>query len=140
MPRCCIACNAEASPELYCSACQSALYCSKACQRTDWKKQHKKICKLLNVGHGAMQVRTDTHTERSIVLKEIFERGERSLGEDLDLKRFFELFDESTVEGSQAAARKMKEIAKRQTKHNQEFLLFHSLSFLVRYSDSKMLS
>jgi hypothetical protein len=32
------------------------------CQREDWKK-HKQICKFLNVGNGAMQVRTDLHIE-----------------------------------------------------------------------------
>jgi hypothetical protein len=46
----------------------------------------------------------------------------------------------STFEESRAAARKMKKIAKRQTKHNQKFLLFHSLRFLVRSSDKEMLS
>jgi hypothetical protein len=53
----CIICRAVASQDVlfqYCAACQSALYCSKACQRKDWKKQHKKVYKLLNVGHGDM--------------------------------------------------------------------------------------
>jgi hypothetical protein len=34
----------------------------------------------------------------------------------------------------------MKQIAKRQTKYNQKFLLIHSLHFLVRFSNSEMLS
>jgi hypothetical protein len=34
----------------------------------------------------------------------------------------------------------MRKIAERQNEHNQGFLLFHSISFLVRSSDSKMLS
>jgi hypothetical protein len=75
---------------------------------------------------------------RSISWKEQYETQERSLNEDL--KQFFKLFQESTFEGSWAAARKMKKIANRQTKHNQKFLLIHSLYFLVRFSDSKMLS
>jgi hypothetical protein len=54
-------------------------------------------------------------------------------------KRFFELFQESTFEGSRAAALEMKKIAKRQSKNNQKFLLFHSLFFLVR-SDLEILS
>jgi hypothetical protein len=140
MLRCCIVCKAEASLDLqlqYCAACQSALYCSEACQRKDWRKQHKQICKLLNVGHGDMQVRSDEHTRRSVALKELFESEERFLGEDD--KRFFKLFEESTFEGSRAAARKMKKIAKRQTKRKQKFLLFHSLYLLIR-SDSEMLS
>jgi hypothetical protein len=141
MLRCCIVCRAEASPDLqlqYCAACQSALYCSKACQRKDWRKQHKIICKLLNMGHGDMQIRNDEHTSRYIELTYLFERRERSL--DGKTKRFFKLFEESTFKGSRAAARKMRNIAERETKEDQEFLLFHSLSFLVRSSDSEMLS
>jgi hypothetical protein len=61
-------------------------------------------------------------------------------GLDEDMKRFFKLFEESTFEGSQAAAQEMRDIAKRKIKHNQEFLLFHSLNRLVRSSDSDMLS
>jgi hypothetical protein len=84
-----------------------------------------------------MQVRTDTHTSRSIQLKEDFERGERFLDEHM--KRFFKLFEESTLEGSQAAAREMTKIAKSRTKNYQKFLLFHGLRLLVR-SPSEMLS
>jgi hypothetical protein len=141
MPKSCIICRAVASPVLelqYCSVCQSALYCSKACQKIDWRRQHKPICKLLNVGHGDMQVRNDDHTRRSVAAKEHFEREKRSLGEGG--KRFFKLFGESTFEGSRAAARKMMKFAKGQSRGNQEFLLFHSLSYLVRSSDSEMLS
>jgi hypothetical protein len=56
-----------------------------------------------------MQVRFDDHTDRSIELKEQFERFEReelSLEEDEDCKRFFKLFQESTEDGSRAAARR----------------------------------
>jgi hypothetical protein len=140
MPMSCINCKATASPDhrlQYCAGCQSALYCSRACQKEDWKKQHKDICKLLNVGHGDMQVRTSAHINRSITLKKVIYEGGRSIDEDG--KRFFKLFDESTLEGSQAVARKMKKIAKRQTKHVQTCLLFHSLHILAR-SDSEMLS
>jgi hypothetical protein len=140
MLRSCIVCRAGASPDLqlqYCAVCQSALYCSKACQRKDWKKQHKEICKLLNVGHGDMQVRTDTHTYLRSDIQDTFDINECNLDEDA--KRFYELFQESTFEGSRAAARKMKKIAKRQNKHNQKFLLLHSLTSLA-FSDSEMLS
>jgi hypothetical protein len=139
MPKSCIVCSAVASLDLelqYCAQCQSALYCSRACQRIDWKKQHKQICKLLNVGHGDMQVRTDEHTSQATYLKEHFERDERSL--DKDGKRFFKLFRESTFEGSRAAAVEMKKIVKRQTKQNQKHWLLHSLLFLIR-SDSEKL-
>jgi hypothetical protein len=141
MLRCCIFCRAEASPDLqlqYCAVCQSALYCSKACQKKDWRKQHKQICKLLNVGHGDMQVRQAFHTSRFMALKQQFERQERSLDEDE--KRFFKLFEESTFEGSRVAAQNMRKIAERQTMRNQKFLLYHSLHFLICFPDSKMLS
>jgi hypothetical protein len=140
MFRSCTSCKAVASPDLhlkFCSRCQSALYCSKACQKKDWSKQHKKLCKLLNVGHGDMQVRSATHTSRSIILKEQFEGEERCL--EKDGKRFFKLFKESTFEGSLAAAQNMRKIAKRLNKHEQTFSLFHSLRILV-WSDSEMLS
>jgi hypothetical protein len=141
MPKTCIVCSAVASPGLQlqcCGACQSALYCSKTCQRIDWKKQHKKICQFLNVGHGDRQVRTKDHTRRSSEYKEQFEDRERNLDEDD--KRFFKLFTESTRKESRAAALQMRKIAKRQTKHNQVVLVIHGLHLLVRFSNSEMLS
>jgi hypothetical protein len=113
------------------------MYCSRACQKKDWKMQHKQICKLLNVGHGDLQLRTEKHTSRYIELKKGFVCLDGCL--DDDEKRFFKLFKESTKEGSQAAAIEMRKIAIQQTKCNREFLLFHSLGVLVQ-SHSEMLS
>jgi hypothetical protein len=142
MLRSCIICRAGATPDLqlqYCSVCQSALYCSRACQREDWKKQHKKICKFLNVGHGDMQVRHELHMSQAISWKEAFERRERFLDEDD--QRYFKLFQESTFEGSRAAALEMKKLAERMPKkENQEFMLYQSLYLLVHSSRSEMLS
>jgi hypothetical protein len=138
MLRCCIICRAETWPDQYCSVCQSALYCSEACQRKDWNKRHKHICKLLNVGHGYMQLRDPIHVSQSIDMKEQFETHEQRFDEDTN--RFFKLFQESTFEGSQAAAREMKKFAKRLTKQSQKFLLFHSVNLLIRSSNSEMLS
>jgi ankyrin repeat protein len=84
-----------------------------------------------------MQVRTDVHKILCLRMRQDAEEGELSL--DQDGERFFQIFEDSSFEGSRAAARKMKKIAKRQTKHNQRFLLFHSLHYLIR-SDSEMLS
>jgi hypothetical protein len=140
MPKSCIVCKAVASPDIqlqYCAQCQSAVYCSITCQRKDWRTQHKHICKLLNVGRGDMQVRTDNHTSRSINMKEQFEVRERSL--DNDQKLFFKLFQESTFEGSQAAPRKMKKFAKRQTKHNRKFLSV-GIILACHYVGSQLLS
>jgi hypothetical protein len=136
-------CKAVGSPDLqlqYCDACLSAVYCSRACQRIDWKTgQQKEICKFLNVGHGVMQVRMTLHsTNRSIECKELFESDERHLVDGV--KRFFRLFQESTLEGSQAAALEMRKIAERQCKLSQTFLLFHSVRFLVYSLISEMLS
>jgi hypothetical protein len=140
MYKSCIVCSVVASPTLqleFCDACHSAVYCSRACQRIDWKKQHKRICKLLNVGHGDRQMRNDRHESRSNKFKDDFEITERNLDEGK--KRFFNLFRESTFERSRDAAKKMKKYAKRQCKQNQEFLLYHSLYLLIRF-DSDMLS
>jgi hypothetical protein len=142
MPKSCIVCRAVASPDLqlqYCAACQSAKYCSKVCQRQDWRKlQHKQICKLLNVGHGDMQMRTKNHMDRHSDVKEEFEGVEGNLDEDM--KRFFKLFQESTKGASRVAALKMKKIAKVQPEYSQKFMLYHSLRLLARSSNLDKLS
>jgi hypothetical protein len=84
-----------------------------------------------------MQMRRPIHTNRSTETKEKFEIFERSFDEVV--KRFFKLFEDSTFEGSRAAARKMGKIAKQQTKKYQKSLIFHSLYLLLR-SDSEKLS
>jgi hypothetical protein len=115
--------------------CKSVLYCSKICQKQDWK-QHKEICKFLCVGDGSIQLRRDDRVEGSIANWVLFEEDKRRFDEDG--KQFFRLFSESSLEGRQAAAKTMKEIAARQNKHNKGFWLFHSL-ILLAYSKSKML-
>jgi hypothetical protein len=140
MPKSCIICSAAASPDLklqHCAQCKSALYCSTTCQRKDWGKEHRQLCRHLNVGHGDMQVPTEDHLSRSKIMKETLEKGDRSLDEDM--KRFFKLYTESTFEGSRAVAREMKKIAKRQIKHNQKILFYYGVGVLGQ-SDSKMLS
>jgi hypothetical protein len=85
-----------------------------------------------------------THVNQLILAKQLIGRGanvkveERSLSEDDE--RFFKLFQDSTFEASKAAARKMKKIAKRQSKEHETFLLFHTLKALVQSSNSEMLS
>jgi hypothetical protein len=56
------------------------------------------------------------------------------------MKRFFKILQESTIEGTRAAAKEMKKYAKRQIERNQRILLFYSLNFLIRSFDSEMLS
>jgi hypothetical protein len=138
MPKSCFFCNVVVSGGAtfsYCGVCQSVLYCSKVCQKKDWK-EHKKICKFLNAGDGAMQVRHPEHEGTAAWMKEGLREEERSFNDDI--RQFFKLFTESTFEGSQAAARKMKKIVAREIKHNRKCLLFHSLRLLI-HADSEML-
>jgi hypothetical protein len=85
-----------------------------------------------------MQIRTDYHTSYSLQLKELFEKDEQSLNDGV--KRFFKLFQESTFEGSQATAQSMTKFAKRHTKLDKKVMLLRSVHFLVRSSNSEMLS
>jgi hypothetical protein len=55
MPKSCIICSAEASLELqlqYCTAQSASCIVPGLVRGSIGKKQHKQICKLLNVGHG----------------------------------------------------------------------------------------
>jgi hypothetical protein len=142
MPKSCFIYNTVASGDVtfsYCGACQSVQYCSKVCQRKkDWKEgEHKKICKFLSVGDGAMQVRDPQHEGLARKREQLFRGTERRFFNDY-MKRLFKLFTESTFEGSEAAARKMKKIAARQPKYIQKALLFHSLYLLI-HTESEML-
>jgi hypothetical protein len=58
---------------------------------------------------------------------------------DEDRRRFFKLFTESTLEGSQDAAREMTTIADRQTEHNQKALSYYSLCLLMHTKSEKLL-
>jgi hypothetical protein len=84
-----------------------------------------------------MQLRDPAHLQRCIELKEEYKATERCLHDDM--KRFFKLFTASTLERSQAAARKMKKIVAGQIKHNQKVLLFHSLYLLIHTDSEKLL-
>jgi hypothetical protein len=128
---CCFTCKAHTVVKC-CSKCQAVQYCSKSCQKKDWK-QHKQICQFLNVGDGAMQVQTDEHVDGYADSEESFQDTKRSYDEDD--KRFFKLFTESTREGSEAAAREMKKIASQQTKYNQATMLLHSICLLMQVND-----
>jgi CRISPR/Cas system-associated endoribonuclease Cas2 len=70
-----------------------------------------------------MQVRQDAHESRQISIQA---QEMRQQTFDEGKKRFFKIFQESTFEGSRAAAQKMKKYAKRQTKQNQKNLFFHT--------------
>lgn len=44
MPSYCLHCGLCASPALECVGCRGVVYCSKACQRADWRPHHKAVC------------------------------------------------------------------------------------------------
>jgi hypothetical protein len=44
-------CEKDPSKGSVCSECRSVRYCSKECQRADWKIRHKKLCKTLSKNH-----------------------------------------------------------------------------------------
>ncbi|KAH7909897.1 hypothetical protein BJ138DRAFT_169026 [Hygrophoropsis aurantiaca] len=49
----CISRN-ETKPELYrCSGCLIVKYCSRRCQRTDWKRRHRAQCRIIRLAIGA---------------------------------------------------------------------------------------
>jgi hypothetical protein len=113
----CFSCDTVESADFTfscCQACRNVLYCSRVCQRENWK-EHKKICKSLVVGaSGSMQVKNSDQTDRSATFDVTCE-GLRSLIHlDEDLTQFFKLFQESEPGGRRAAARDMKQIALRQ--------------------------
>jgi hypothetical protein len=51
---------------------------SKGLQKKDWK-EHKKICKSLNVGDGAMQVRIDMNAENAAEMEEGFSKNQSAV-------------------------------------------------------------
>jgi ankyrin repeat protein len=139
MPFRCLACNAVASIDIRlvcCSSCHSALYCSPACQKTDWK-QHKQICKLLNPGWGAMQVKYPIHDEVSADIDEAYE-GSMNIHRNEDSRTFFKLFLDSTLEESKAAAREMEKILNRQIPAIKYSWLLQSMYLLLRGGSEKL--
>jgi hypothetical protein len=83
------------------------------------------------MGHGDMQ-RNDIHRSHSIALKKKIGEGKNSLYKKD--KRFFKLFEESTSEGSRAAALEMKQLAKRKTKQGHvEILHVHNKRLGIDY-------
>ena len=53
MKRICHNCKKSGVGFPKCSGCQSVYYCSRECQKTDWKKRHKKILSLTKGHYGA---------------------------------------------------------------------------------------
>jgi hypothetical protein len=111
----------------FCNSCRSVSYCSRVCQKADWKA-HKVICKQLNVGDAKQPVHPD-HQSRAEMTKE---RAELTLSECAPrMRRFFDLFLESQFDKDHTATvRKMKKILRKEPRFNREVILFRSLDIL----------
>jgi hypothetical protein len=127
--------KAEGIKLSFCNSCRSVSYCSRACQKADWKA-HKVICKKLNVGDAKQVVHPD-HQSRANQTKE---RAELALSEcDPRLRRLFDLFFESQGDTDHTATvRKMKAILLKESRFNREAILFNFL-YILSQLPSKML-
>jgi hypothetical protein len=119
--------NAEGLKLSFCSACRSVSYCSRACQKADWKA-HKVICKELNVG-DAKQIVCSDHRSNAEKAKEL---PKRALAEcDPRARRFFDLFLETQGDTDHTdTVRKMKQILHKESRFNRQAILFRSLTIL----------
>jgi hypothetical protein len=111
----------------FCSACRSVSYCSRECQKADWKT-HKNICKELNVG-DAKQIANSNHQARANEMKEEAKRALSKCGPRA--RHFFDLFFESQGDTDHTdTVRKMKKILLKESRYNRQDILFRSLSIL----------
>jgi hypothetical protein len=119
--------EAEGQKLSFCSSCLSVSYCSRVCQKADWKA-HKVICKKLNVG-DAKQVVHDGHQTRADEEKEHAKNALSNSGPRA--RRFFDLFFESQGDTDHTdTVRKMKLILLKQSRHNRQDILIRSLPIL----------
>jgi hypothetical protein len=119
--------KAEGLKLSFCNSCRSVSYCSRECQKVDWKT-HKVICKKLNVGDAKQIVNSDhqSYAEQMKELDKIF------LSEcDPRARRFFDLFFESQGDTDHTdTIRKMKKILFKKSRLNRQAILFRSLYVL----------
>jgi hypothetical protein len=111
----------------FCSSCRSVSYCSRECQKADWKT-HKNICKKLNVGDAKQIVRSE-HQSNAEKVKELAERDLSDCGPTA--RRFFALFFESKGHTDHTdTVRKMEKILLKESRYERQVILFRSLSIL----------
>jgi hypothetical protein len=130
----CFICNVVESADFAlssCKVCRNVVYCSRVCQRENWK-EHKQICKSLVAGaSGSMQVKHSNHTARCTSTNGLYECLRNVLSEDEDFTQLLKLFRESKPGGRTAAAHEMKQIALRQTEKRLHSWLLAALPELV---------
>jgi hypothetical protein len=119
--------EAEGLTLSFCNSCRSVSYCSRECQKADWKTR-KVICKKLNVGDAKQPVRP-LHAFRAEKTK----KQSRLFISDCapNVRRFFDLFFESQGDTDHTdTVRKMKEIFRKECRSNQRAMFFNCLSIL----------
>lgn len=72
----------------YCSRCEMVLYCSRECQKTDWKR-HKKDCAKLATEEAKAKDMRNTHPSINLMLMESMKKV---LGD-----MFFKAMDEGEI-------------------------------------------
>jgi ankyrin repeat protein len=114
----------------FCSSCRSVSYCSRACQKADWKT-HKNICKKLNVG-DAKQIALSNHQARTEKNKKLAELALSDCSPRV--RRFFDLFFETQGDTDHTATvRNMKKILLKESRSNRRAILFRSLAILSQH-------
>jgi hypothetical protein len=128
--------KAEVLKLSFCSSCLSVSYCSRACQKADWKA-HKNICKNLNVGDAKQTV----HPDQQARAQRAVEVAERALSESHPTaRRFFRLFLKSKGDTDHTVTiREMKKVLLKVSPYNRQTILFNSLSVLLVQPTSEML-
>jgi hypothetical protein len=123
----CEAGKAEGVKLSFCNSCRSVSYCSRECQKADWKT-HKNICKKLNVG-DAKQIVCSNHQSNAEKVKELAERDLSECGPRE--RRFFDLFLDTQGDTDHAdTVRKMMNILLKEPCYNRQAILFRSLFVL----------
>jgi hypothetical protein len=129
--------KAEGIKLSFCNSCRSVSYCSRECQKADWKT-HKVICKQLNVG-DAKQIVNEGHQSYAKKVEEVT----KLYLSDCDnprARRFFYLFFE-TQEGDADhtdTVRKMKRILLKESRPNRKVILFRSLLLLSQLPSKRL--
>jgi hypothetical protein len=120
--------KAEGIKLSFCKSCRSVSYCSRECQKEDWKT-HKVICKELNVG-DAKQIVSSGQRSRAKRMEELAKLA-LSDCDNPRARRFFDLFFKSQGDTDHTdTVRKMKNILLKECRYNREVTMFRSLNLL----------